>query len=95
MEKCHFLTLKLFQTCMNFFLLLNIEDILNNADQQLFGYILQNIMYKFNRRKTHTGLENIEGEEIMAEFKGDKSWKYIIRSPVHLPNKETWKRLTQ
>ncbi len=39
----------------------------------------------------------------LLTFKGDISWKSdfsqvlsaIIRSPVHLPTKETWKRLTQ
>jgi len=39
-----------------------------NGVHQLFGDSLQNIFFCVQQKKTHTALEQLEGEKIMTEF---------------------------
>jgi len=90
------LTLKLFQTCMSFFLLLNTKEVLlkkmgnqtvarqkkKGSIKCLFTYILQKFFFCVQLKKeTHTGLEQLEGEEMMTEFKflGELSFNIIVQ----------------
>ncbi len=102
-EFCHLLTLKLFQTSMNFFLLLNTRLCVTkqlmvtilfifhtmevNRDRQLFGYPHSSKYFKFNRRNNFIRIWN--------NFRVSKWWQIFhfgVNYPFNNNNKINWEK---